>query len=274
MSTHVDRSDPGPKVAAHHRSGRGVTRVPYPIGVRTVAVRRREQLTPRMLRLTLGGPNLAGLHTYHADDHVKIVFPGDDGVLRAPVPNEHDMLDWPRPLPPTRDYTIRRYDPDGLEVDVDVVVHDGGLASSWAAGAEIGEEVTIAGPPGGKAFPYTYDHYVLAVDATGLPAVARWLESAPPGVSADVVVETDEPAEHDYPVPRGERVTVHPLVRGADGSALAAAVDALPRRPGRTFLFAAGEAGDVKPLRSWRRGEVDALVTGYWKRGVAGHDDD
>lgn len=267
MRAPEDRSDPGPKVAAHHRSGSGVTRVPYPIGVRAVAVGRREQVTPRMLRLTLGGPGLAGFHTYHADDHVKIVFPDVDGVLRAPVPNDRQLLDWPRPLPPTRDYTIRRFDPDGLEVDVDVVLHDGGLASTWAAGAEIGEEVTIAGPPGGKAFPYTYDHYVFAVDATGLPAVARWLESAPPGVSADVVVAD----EGDYPLPGGDRVTVH---RPVLGSALAATVDALPRPPGRTFLFAAGEAGDVKPLRSWRRGEVDALVTGYWKRGVAGHDED
>lgn len=274
MTAHVDRSDPEPKVAAHHRSRSGVTRIPYPIGVRVVAVRRREQVTPRMLRLTLGGPGLAGFHTYHADDHVKIVFPDDDGGLRAPVPNDHQMLDWPRPMPATRDYTIRRYDAAGHELDLDVVLHDGGLASTWAAGAEVGEEVTIAGPPGAKAFPYTYDHYVFAVDATGLPAVARWLESAPPGVSADVVVEAAAPVEHAYPFRRGERVTVHPLVRAAPGSALAATVDDLVTRPGRTFLFAAGEAGDVKPLRSWRRGEVDAHVTGYWKRGVAGHDDD
>ena len=41
-----------------------------------------------------------------------------------------------------------------------------------------------------------------------------------------------------------------------------------------TFLFAAGEAGLVKPLRRWakRRG-IDASIRGYWKRGVEGFDD-
>jgi NADPH-dependent ferric siderophore reductase len=38
---------------------------------------------------------------------------------------------------------------------------------------------------------------------------------------------------------------------------------------GRVFLFAAGEAGDIRPLRRRREG-VERLVTGYWKRGTAG----
>ncbi|MDF5758364.1 siderophore-interacting protein [Spongiactinospora sp. TRM90649] len=268
-----DRSDPGPKVAAHHRAGEGNVRVPYPIGARTVSVVARHELTPRMLRLTLGGPALDGLHTYQADDHVKIVFPDPDGTLRAPVPNDHQMLDWPRPMPTTRKYTIRRYDAAARELDLDFVLHDGGVASSWAAAATVGEEVTIAGPPGALAFPHTYDSYVFAVDATGLPAVARWLAEAPPAVSAQVVVECDDPVEHDYPLPDlPDGVCIVRLVRVGDRSALAdtvaEVVAELDPLPGRSFLFAAGEATDIKPLRALRR--TDALITGYWKRGVAG----
>ena len=85
-------------------------RIGYPIGVRGVRVVARRQLTPRMLRLTLGGPALAGFHTYQADDHVKIVFPDPDGTRRDPVPDGQGMLDWPAPLPTTRKYTVRRYD--------------------------------------------------------------------------------------------------------------------------------------------------------------------
>jgi len=268
----VDRSDPGRRVQTHHRVGRGTVRIPYPIGVRTVRVVARQEITPCMIRITLGGTGFADQHTYQCDDHVRIIFPEPDGELRLPVPNDHQMLDWPHPMPPTRKYTIRHFDPESQQLDLDFVLHDGGLASTWAESVKIGEEITIAGPPGAKAFAHNYDHYVFAVDATGLPSVARWLAATPPDVSADVVVETTDDSEHAYPLAQRRRVRTQWLVR--DGrSLLAETVEELTPPAGRVFLFAAGEAGDIKPLRSWRRTHVDSLITGYWKRGVDGFED-
>ena len=268
-----DRVDPRSRVASHHRTGKGLARIGYPIGVRTVTVRAREYVTPRMLRLTIGGAGLDGFHTYQADDHVKIVFPDPDGTRRVPVVNDEMMLDWPRPLPTTRKYTIRRYDADARELDLDFVLHEGGLASSWATTVAIGEDVTIAGPPGAKAFAHNFDHYVFAVDSTALPAVARWLDESPADVSAHVVVETDDAVEHGYPLAERDNVKVTWLVRDGSESSLASTVQSLALREGRTFLFAAGEASDIKPLRAWSRDRMDSLFTGYWKRGVAGLDD-
>ncbi|MFG1776387.1 siderophore-interacting protein [Micromonospora sp. NPDC049051] len=269
----VDRHDPAGRVAAHHRGGSGTARIGYPIGVRRVRVVARRQLTPRMLRLTLGGPALADFHTYQADDHVKIVFPDPDGTRRDPVPDGQGMLDWPRPLPTTRKYTVRRYDPVTHEIDLDFVLHEGGVASTWVAGAAVGDEVTIAGPPGAKAFPHTYDHYVFAVDATALPAAARWLGEAPADVSAHLVVEVDDAADRDYPLAARDGVAVTWLVREGPGSTLAEEVRSLRLPAGRTFLFAAGEATDIRPLRAWSRDRLDSLITGYWKRGIAGLED-
>lgn len=269
----LDRSDPGPRVAAHHAHGSGIAHIGYPIGVRTVSLARRAWVTPGMLRITLAGSGAAGLHTYQADDHVALVLPDEDGTLRPPVPAADDLLDWPRPLPRVRKYTIRRFDPVANEIDLDVVAHPGGLAASWAQKAPIGSPATLAGPPGAKAFPHTYDHYVLAADATALPALERWLRESPPHVSADVVAAVDTPAETAYPLPERDGVRVRWLV-GQGASALGDAVAALPAPAGRTFLWAAGEAGALRPLRSWSRGRLDALVTGYWKRGVDGFDDD
>ncbi|MGW0479279.1 siderophore-interacting protein [Nonomuraea sp. NPDC003214] len=269
----ADRRDPGPKVAAHHAAGTGLIRVPYPIGVRTVQVAARELVTPRMLRLTLKGPELDGFHTYQADDHVRIVFPDPDGAHRVPVPNDRLMLDWPRPMPPTRKYTVRRHDAAARELDLDIVLHDGGLASGWAASVAVGDPVTVAGPPGAKTFPHTYGHYVFAVDATALPAAARWLEESPPDVSAHLVIETDDAAEHGYPLAERAGVEVVRLVREHGRSALAETVQGLKLPDVPAFLFAAGETGDLKPLRPWSEGRLDALFTGYWKRGVAGLED-
>ncbi|TCO60667.1 siderophore-interacting protein [Actinocrispum wychmicini] len=259
---HPDFAD---RVARHQRTGTGAVRIAYPIGVRSVPIVAREVLNPLMLRLTLGGPDVAGFHSYQADDHVKIVFPDQDGTWRRPVPNDRQQLDWPHPFPRTREYTVRRYAYQSLILDV--VLHEGGIAAEWARTAEVGEEVTVAGPPGGKAFPYTHQHYVLAVDSTGLPAAARWLEDAPAGPSVHLVVETDDAVEHDYPLPSRDGVEIIRLVRDGTRSALAKTVSELDL-PADTFLFAAGEAADIKPLRSWPQDL--ASITGYWKRGVVG----
>lgn len=268
----IDRSRPGERVREHQRHGRGLTRIAFPIGVRRVGIARRTQVTARMVRLTLAGAGLDGFHTYQCDDHVKIVFADPDGTRRDPVPNDRDMLDWPDPFPITRKYTIRRYDAAAGELDLDVVLHEGGVASTWARTAAVGDPVTVAGPPGAKVFPTTYDHFVFAVDPTALPAVARWLDESPDDVSADVVVETEHPDEHDYPLTGRRRVRVHRLAR-AGASTLADAATELARRPGSVFLFAAGEAGAVKPLRRIGTGSLTTLVTGYWKRGVAGNEE-
>lgn len=262
----IIRDDPGGRVATHHRSGTGKARIGYPIEVRKVAVKSRTMVAPRMIRLTLEGPELAGLHTYQADDHVMIVFPDDDGTMRAPVPNDKQMLDWPRPMPAGRKYTIRRYDPELLEFDLDFVVHEGGLASNWASNAQPGEPVVIAGPPGAHAFAHTFDHYVFAIDATVLPAVARWLDESPADVSADVIVEVSHEEETQYPLAARDRVRVQWLVRPPEKSLLVDAVDALDLPDGSVFYFGAGEADDIRPLR--RRG-AERLITGYWKRGTA-----
>ncbi|MEV4840699.1 siderophore-interacting protein [Nonomuraea sp. NPDC049486] len=269
----MERHNPRERVAEHHVNGNGVARVGYPIGIRTAPVAARELITPRMLRLTLKGPELEGFHSYQADDHVKIVFPDADGTLRLPVPNDEQMLDWPDPSPTTRTYTIRRYDADSREIDLDIVLHDGGVAATWAATVQVGDEVSIAGPPGAKAFPHTYGHYVFAVDATALPAAARWLEESPPGVSAHLVIETGDPAEHAYPLAERDGVEVIWLVREGGRSSLADTVRSLTLPEVPSFLFAAGEAGDIRPLRQWSAGRLDSLFTGYWKRGVAGLED-
>ncbi|MGW4034265.1 siderophore-interacting protein [Streptomyces sp. NPDC004838] len=261
-------------VADHHRTGTGVARIGYPIGIRTVEVLRKEYVTARMIRLTVGGPGLDGFHTYQADDHVRIILPGPDGAMVLPTPNAELTLDWHRPLPTSRKYTVRRFDAAARELDLDFVVHPGGAASAWILTARPGDPVAIAGPPGAKAFALTYDHYVFAVDATALPAAARWLEESPPDVRAHLVIETGHAEEHGYPLAGREGVQIVRLVRDKDrGSLLAATVQALDLPATGVFLFAAGEADDIRPLRAWSRGRADALFTGYWKRGVADLDD-
>lgn len=277
-------ADPGPRVRAHQTGGRGTVRVPYPVGIRTTRVVSRTEVTPHMLRLTLAGPEVADLHSHACDDHVGVVFPLEDGTRNDPTYNpDRLMLDWRAPAPPMRKYTIRRHDPATGELDLDIVLHPGGLASDWAVDLQPGEDVVLAGPPGSLAFPHTYRHYLFALDTTALPALARWLEEGDwieeRGVTVHAFVDFDQHEERDYPLTPRRGVTVEWLAR-TGGSRLAdtvAGLDLTGHAAEDVFLFAAGEAGDIKPLRRWsRQSGIDALITGYWKRGATeiDHDDE
>ncbi|WP_328997934.1 siderophore-interacting protein [Kribbella sp. NBC_00709] len=146
-------------------------------------------------------------------------------------------------------------------------------APPWAESLEIGASVAIAGPPGAHAFSYTHAHYILAADPTALPAIARWLDEAPGvranGVTADVVVEIDHADEADYPLTAHDRVKIRWVPRGS----LAAEVMSVPIRSDDTFLFAAGEADSIRPLRAWSRNRLPASICGYWKHGTADADE-
>ncbi|KMS80875.1 siderophore-interacting protein [Prauserella rugosa] len=275
---HLDR-------IAEVRAGRVAEKVGYPIGIRTLEVVRTEMVGSGLIRLTLGGSGVDGFEAHVPDEHVKLIFADPDGTLRLPEPNG-TMLKWPRPSPISREYTVRRFDPVARELDIDIAVHDGGLAAEWARTARIGESVHVAGPPGGLVVPTSYDKYLLAGDITALPAIARWLEEMPPTAEGWAVIEVADASE-EIPLDAPAGVEVRWLHR--DGAApgttdlIERAVRSLPV-PGpsddeRLYVWLAGEAGTLKPLRRWVRDELglskhDHDITGYWKRGVADYDDD
>lgn len=82
----------------------------YPIKIRRLDVLDRRYVTLKMVRLTVGGDQIEGFESHQSDEHVKLVFPDPDtGDTRFPT-QDGDHLDWPRPFPLTRDYTIRSFD--------------------------------------------------------------------------------------------------------------------------------------------------------------------
>ncbi|MFD9910979.1 siderophore-interacting protein [Streptomyces sp. NPDC059063] len=267
---------------AEVRAGRHAEKVGYPIRIRETEVVRTAMVGTGLLRVTLGGAGTEGFEAHSPDEHVKLLFPEPDGSLRLPEPNG-TMLRWPRPGPTSREYTVRRYDPGTGEIDIDIAPHEGGLASDWASAVEPGAVLHVAGPPGGLIVPHAYDRYLLAGDITALPAVARWLEELPRSAKGWAFVEVaDATQEIELAAPEG--VQVRWLHRGdrppGTGDALAQAVMAVTVPEGEPlYVWAAGEAGQIKPLRRWVRDELrldkaDHDITGYWKRGVADFDDE
>lgn len=262
---------------ARVKAGAGAAKVGYPIGIRELSVIRVVELNRSLRRVTLGGEGAVGFESHVPIEHVRLIFPDPDtGWLRLPVRNERQLLNWPRPLPISREYTVRRFDPDALELDVDVVIHDGGVASDWACETAPGDRIHVAGPPGGLVVPDHFDRYLLAGDLTALPAIARWLERMPRAASGWAFVEVQDAGEElELDPPLG--MEVRWLHRG-DALDRAVRTTDIPR-DGSLYVWIAGEAGSIRPLRRWVREELGlgrehGAITGYWKRGEADFDDE
>ena len=172
-----------------------IHRVMHEIKRRKLEVLRVVDLTPRMRRITVGGPELAGFISLGSDDHVKLFFPQNEQELTALETLELGAGKKTDALPPMRDYTPRRYDLNTLELDIDFVLHGDGPAATWAAHAKPGQFLHIGGPRGSMVVPDIFDSYLLIGDETALPAIARRLEELPGKRRALVVVEIENALE-------------------------------------------------------------------------------
>ena len=102
----------------------------------------RQALTPGMVRLTFGGEGLKAFQTTGiGDEYLRLFFPNEEtGKLHLPHITEDGRWTYPDGQDAVRcsTYTVRRFAQDGEDVtiDVDFVVHEGGMASEWAQKAD------------------------------------------------------------------------------------------------------------------------------------------
>lgn len=254
--------------------------VSHPLRVRRLRVDSVTRPTPRFARVTLGGPELAGFRSLAPDDHVKVLLPVP-GADQPHVPEVIDgRIDWAvgaqRRI--TRDYTpLQRDDQHGL-LRLDMVLHDAGAAAAWADQAAPGHVVGVAGPRGSYVWDEPITDVVMLGDETALPAISRWLEELPSEATAQVVVELADETDQ-RPLPSAATVEVRWVHRNGyapgDGGVLEDAVRLIADiRPG-ALVWAAGEAGAVQRVRRELADSgvpTDRIIgRGYWKRGVADH---
>lgn len=257
----------------------------FPICIREVEVLKVEDVTPGMRRVTVGGPSmdshvrdgvrLPPVRTNGFDDDVKLL-PVDPrtGELPFEVPRNTDdgTVDWPAgSFQYSRTYTVRHFDADKREMAIDFAMHEGGLAAGWAGSVQPGEKILMAGPKHSSSLPRDVDWMLIAGDETALPAIAHCLEQLPPGLPATVVIEVAEPA-HRLDLECAAPLDVTWLFRSESGgeSRLVETVQAAQWRPGQPYLWVAGEALTIKPLRRWAKQDREIAkqyveIAGYWR---------
>ncbi|PHQ33251.1 siderophore-interacting protein [Rhodopirellula bahusiensis] len=223
---------------------------------RELEVIRSTPITEHMLRITLGGEELASLAADQESAYVKLLISQSDGEP-----------------PLKRSYTIRHQRP--TEIDIDFVLHESpGPASAWAIGAQPGDRITVAGPGPKKLINHAADWFLLAGDMTAIPAISVNLRQLPEDAIGYVVIEVPSPAdiqdlEHPAKVELHWEVNPEPDV---DGLFLASKVRTLSWLEGQPAVWAACEFNSMRVLRSFL-GEHDNLpnthlyLSSYWKLG-------
>lgn len=209
-------------------------------------VLRREELSPHLVRLTLGGEELAGFtSTGIPDEWVGLVVPGQFQ---------------------SRYYTVRSW--DGSELVLDVVVHDTGLVTEWASGDCVGDQVTITAPKGSFAMPDDAQWLLLVGDLTALPAMARIAHERAGAVPTRVVAEVpDDPEQLAGYLPEAPDTTWVSL----DGaSRLADLVESMEWPEGPGYFWMAGESAQMRAIRKHLMRVVKLPsshydVMGYWR---------
>jgi NADPH-dependent ferric siderophore reductase len=239
-----------------------------------------ERLSPRMVRVTFTGPELEGLTVDQPAASVRVLLPSaGERELVMPTWNGNEFLLPDGRRPAIRTLTPLRVDPVAGSLDVEIVIHGGGVASAWATTARPGDEAAISGPGRGYAIDPTDRAFLVAGDEAAIPAIGQLLEVLPSEATVQVHLEiAHDNARLPLPHHPGATVDWHVLPPNAvPGEALVAAVLATDPDPG-IRLWVAGEAASVQRIRRHffeNRGlpRSQATVRGYWKHGRDGDDD-
>lgn len=245
---------------------------------RLLSVSNTEPVTPRMLRVTLTGDDLEGFRSLSPADHIKLCFPEPDA--EQPIMPTRGLKTDDGPQPTIRDYSVRAFRPDALELDVDFVLHGSGPAVTWATQAKPGRLVGVLGPRGSRVVAHDFDWYLLAGDETALPAIGRWVSELPEGARVLAVIEVAAASE-EQTFESAADLSVQWLHRNGRAAGtttlLEDAIRGLTLPSGDGYVWLAGEAGTLKPIRRYLRNDLGlnpdrVAVDGYWKYGVVNFD--
>ena len=254
-----------------------------PSGLVRVHVLRREPVTPHMIRVTFGGPDLERFEFHGFDQWVRLAIPVHDQDRFDNLPDRFGIGGYlryrmlPRDTRPViRNYTVRAFRTDPLELDVDFITHGTeGVAAPWAASVTAGAQAAFIDQGCGWK-PVPADWHLIVADESGLPAALGVLRDLPRDATGHAIIELFDTADQQ-PISPPAGIQLHWLQRPEGTPPGAAALPALtqlefPR--GDLYAFAVGESALATGVRRHlvnHRGVPKEHVTfsGYWRLGHA-----
>lgn len=241
---------------------------------RQLTVRRTVELSPRLVRVTIGGPALDGFQMPELAASVRLLLPAPGAdTITLPTWNGNEFRNADGSRPALRTLTPRYHRPRDQELDVDVVIHGDTALATWAATAEPGTSVAMSGPGRGYEVDPRATDFLLLGDESALPAIAQLLEHLPAPARVTAMVEVADPTGRlALPARPGLDVTwLDQPDPDRPGAALVEAAHTATISTD-THVWVAGEAAAVQAIRRHLFEERSlprsrAVVRGYWKHG-------
>ncbi|KZF03969.1 MAG: siderophore-interacting protein [Rhodococcus sp. (in: high G+C Gram-positive bacteria)] len=218
-------------------------------------------VTPAMIRVRFGGAGLGKFEsTGVPDERLRLLF--GDGAEQV-----------------ARSYTVRAFDPRGPFLDVDFVVHDGGIAADWALRAKPGDRLELSEARGWYGPPSDSGWQLLVADMTGLPALTRVIEQLPADSRAFVIATVPDGGDEQTVATQGKvsYQWLHTCLpeRGKTSSTATPSLPqavrsfSLPDGPGHVWV--ATEASEARSIRKYFHRELSwdptrFQIKGYWRR--------
>ncbi|MDQ8935331.1 siderophore-interacting protein [Acinetobacter rudis] len=190
-------------------------------------------------------------------------------AIRIDVEQQHNG----RPL--SRIYTVRHFDPQSQQIEVDIVLHGGqSPAMRWLNTLSVGSIVSLTGPR-----IHVNPHWesqktcIILADDTALPAVYAMLKQWPKHVRAEIFVATAEVTLiQEFPILQD--VNYHVLLQ--ENSVQSELLIALTqfKASEEITLWAACERQQARQIREYalkqlQLARTDVRVFGYWKAGMS-----
>ncbi|MCM6774918.1 siderophore-interacting protein [Nocardia sp. CDC159] len=253
----------------------------------TAEVLSSKQISPNFVRVTIGGPGLAGFTAMGYDQWFRLFLPGRHG-LRLPTAASNlwyaqYLMMGKEHRPVVRNYTVRAWRPAGEgefgesgELDIDFAMHGTDTpACGWASGVSPGAEVGLLDEGIMYQAPEHTSYSLLVGDESALPAIAGVLRSAPRDLRGAAYIEITHPDDAQK-LDEPDGVQVNWLLRtdptAAIGSVAQEAVRTAELPAQGVYGFVAGEqklASGVRRHLVDERGipKADVTFTGYWRVG-------
>ncbi|UJF20156.1 siderophore-interacting protein [Vibrio sp. SS-MA-C1-2] len=219
-----------------------------------------------MQRVRLQGDDLTKFSLDCEGGYIKLLFTSE-GSTDLSTLSEGD-----KPL--MRTYTVRRFDPDALMIELDLVRHittDAlcGFGARWAADVKVGDNVNVFGPGLRSELNKEADWFFMTADMTALPALTKELIHLPADAKGYAVIKVLEEQDiQTIPAPEGVQV----IWLTAEQS-LAEKARELAWLEGQVSVWSACEFSSMRELRTYFRNEKEVdrefiYISSYWKQGV------
>lgn len=248
----------------------------YPIKAKLIVCKRKQYITPHLIRVTFTGDELIGFAENRNGAHIKVFFPNQEsGILQLPVRYE-DRVEYPEHKPVPRAYSVRKYHPESNELEIDFVAHgEDSVGSGWAIAAQEGDALGLIGPAGPDPLLQPSDWHILAGDLTAVPAISAILEEMPADAKGAAFIEVESFDDvHEINHPQGVSLTWLKIDDEQGSSVLVNAIKTTgqPEAECSVSAFVAGENRSVINCRKYlvdtfQLTKKELYAVPYWKRG-------